>query len=146
MLGAGGVGGDEGQVDLGLDGGRELDLGLLRGVLEALQGHFVALGGEIEALLLLELGDQPFDDALVEIVAAQVGVAVGGLDLDDAFAHFQNGNIEGAAAEVIDGDGFVLFLVEAIASAAAVGSLTMRFTSRPAILPASLVAWRWASL
>ena len=34
----------------------------------------------------------------------------------------------------------------AYANAAAVGSLMMRFTSRPAILPASLVAWRWASL
>ena len=32
------------------------------------------------------------------------------------------------------------------ASAAAVGSLMMRSTSRPAILPASLVAWRWLSL
>ncbi len=32
------------------------------------------------------------------------------------------------------------------ASDAAVGSLMMRFTSRPAILPASLVAWRWSSL
>ena len=32
------------------------------------------------------------------------------------------------------------------ASAAAVGSLTMRSTLRPAIWPASLVAWRWASL
>ena len=31
------------------------------------------------------------------------------------------------------------------ASAAAVGSLTMRRTLRPAIRPASLVAWRWAS-
>jgi len=32
------------------------------------------------------------------------------------------------------------------ANAAAVGSFTMRFTSKPAILPASLVAWRWESL
>ena len=32
------------------------------------------------------------------------------------------------------------------ASAAAVGSLMMRLTSSPAILPASLVAWRWESL
>ena len=32
------------------------------------------------------------------------------------------------------------------ASAAAVGSLMIRFTSRPAIFPASLVAWRCASL
>src|SRR5918997_6769032 len=32
------------------------------------------------------------------------------------------------------------------ASEAAVGSLMMRLTSRPAIRPASLVAWRWSSL
>src|SRR5438309_9387715 len=32
------------------------------------------------------------------------------------------------------------------ASDAAVGSLMMRLTSSPAILPASLVAWRWSSL
>mmetsp|Transcript_41946 Transcript_41946/g.108636 ORF Transcript_41946/g.108636 Transcript_41946/m.108636 type:complete len:317 (-) Transcript_41946:776-1726(-) len=32
------------------------------------------------------------------------------------------------------------------AMAAAVGSFTMRSTSRPAIAPASLVAWRWLSL
>ena len=38
------------------------------------------------------------------------------------------------------------FLSSPYASAAAVGSLMMRRTSRPAILPASLVAWRCASL
>ena len=32
------------------------------------------------------------------------------------------------------------------ASDAAVGSLMMRLTSRPATFPASLVAWRWSSL
>ncbi len=32
------------------------------------------------------------------------------------------------------------------ASAAAVGSLIIRFTSKPAIRPASFVAWRWLSL
>jgi hypothetical protein len=62
----------------------------------------------------LEFGNQPLDDALVEIVAAQVGVAVGGLDFDDAFADFENGDIECTAAEVVHGDGFVLLLVEAV--------------------------------
>ena len=50
VLGAASVGGDEGQVDLGLDGRAELDLGLLGHLLEPLQGHPVA--PQIDALLL----------------------------------------------------------------------------------------------
>ena len=78
------------------------------------KSHLVALRGQVEAFFLLELGNQPLHDALVEVVAAQVGVAVGRLDFDDAFADFENGNIERAAAEVIDGDGLVLLLVEPV--------------------------------
>jgi hypothetical protein len=43
-----------------------------------------------------------------------VGVAVRGLDLHDPFAHFEDGDVEGAAAEVVDRDGLVLLLVEAV--------------------------------
>ena len=112
VLGAGGVGRDERQVDLGLEQGRKLHLGLLGGFLQALQRHLVL--GEIDAVLLLELVDDPVDDALVDVVAAQVGVAVGGLHFDHAVAHFQDRDIEGAAAEVVDGDGFVLLLVQPV--------------------------------
>ena len=84
VLGARGVGGDVGQVDLGGGGRGQLDLRLLRGLLEALQGLLVLR--EVHALVLLELGQQPVDDALVEVVAAQVRVAVGRLDLEHALA------------------------------------------------------------
>ncbi len=40
----------------------------------------------------------------------------------------------------------LFFLSKPKASAEAVGSLMMRSTVRPAIVPASFVAWRWLSL
>ena len=52
--------------------------------------------------------------ALVEVVAAQVRVAVGGLHLDDALADLEDRDVERAAAEVVDGDRLVLLLVEAV--------------------------------
>ncbi len=39
-----------------------------------------------DSLVLLELVADPVDDALVEIVTAEVGVAVGRVDLEDALA------------------------------------------------------------
>ena len=112
VLGTGGVGGDKGQIDVGFEQRGKLHLGLFGSLLEALEGHLVL--GEVDAVFLLELADDPIDDALVDVVAAQVGVAVGGLDFDHAFAHFENRDIEGAAAEIVDGDGFVLLLIEAV--------------------------------
>ena len=103
---------DERQVDVGLEHRRELDLGLLRRFLQTLKRHAVL--AQIDAVALLELGDHPVDDALIEVVAAEVRVAVGRLHLDDALAHFEDRDVERAAAEVVDGDRFVLLLVEAV--------------------------------
>ncbi len=94
--------GDEGQVDLRLLRRGELDLRLLRGLVEALQR--VLVGGEVDALVFLELGDQPLDDRFVPVVAAEVVVAGGRLHLEDAVADFEHRDVEGAAAEVEDED------------------------------------------
>src|SRR5438270_3889276 len=103
---------DERQVDLRLHHGRQLHLGLLGGFLEALQRHRIL--GEVDALVALELPDQPFDDARVEVVAAQVRVAVGGLHLEHALRELEHGNVVGAAAQVVDGDFLFLLLVEPV--------------------------------
>ena len=84
VLGAGGVGGDIGQVDVGGGHAGELNLGLLSSLLETLHSHLVV--AQVDALALLELGNQVVDDALVEVVAAQMGVAGRGQDLDDTVA------------------------------------------------------------
>src|SRR3989442_1609538 len=106
------VGGDERQVDLRLHRRRQLDLGPLRRLLQPLQRHLVL--AEVDAVLPLELLRDPVHHALVEIVAAQVRVAVGGLDLEHALADLEHRDVEGAAAQVVDGDRLVLLLVEAV--------------------------------
>ena len=88
--------------------GGELDLGALGRIAQPLQRHLVAFAAQVQALVFLELFDQPVHDALVDVVAAQVRVAVGGLHFDHAFADLQNRDVERAAAEVVDGDRFVL--------------------------------------
>ena len=113
VLRALGGGGDEGQVDRRLLDGRELDLGLLGRFLQALQGHLVVR--QVDALGVLERLDEPVDDPLVPVVAAEVGVAGGRLHLEDALADLEDRDVEGAAAEVEDEDRLVgAFLVEAV--------------------------------
>src|SRR5205807_4993399 len=57
------------------------------------------------------LGDV-VDDDLVEVVAAQVRIAVGGFHFKDAVADVQDRDVEGAAAQVEDRDLLVLLLFQ----------------------------------
>ena len=90
---------------------RDSLLGLLRGLLQALQGDLVL--GQVRTGLGLHLLQQPVHDPLVPVVAAQAVVAGGGADLDGGevvlvLADLQQGDVEGAAAEVEDEDELVL--------------------------------------
>jgi len=101
---------------------------------------------EVDPLVLLELGEEPVGDPLVDVVASEVGVAVGRLHLDDALAHLENRDVEGAAAEVVDGDRLVLLLVEAVGERRGGRLVDEALDFSPAICPASFVACRCASL
>ena len=80
---------DVGQVDLCAVGAAELDFGLFSPFLEALQCHGILTQVQ-SAILLLELCDEPVDDGLVKVVAAEVGVAIGGQHLEDAVSQFED--------------------------------------------------------
>src|SRR6266545_3689574 len=79
--------GDERQVDGGLGHLGQLDLGLLGGLLQPLEGH--AVSRQVHAVGVLELLHHPVDDSLVPVIATEVCVTVGGLDLEDPFADLQ---------------------------------------------------------
>src|SRR5690606_20462060 len=51
---------------------------------------------------------------LIDIIAAKVSIAVGGLHLDYTVAHFKDRDIEGATTEVVDGNHFIGLFVEAV--------------------------------
>ena len=92
--------GDEGQGDRRARHPRELDLGLLGGFAQPLQR--LAIAAQIEAMLLREGIGHPVDDAPIPVIAAQLGVAAGGLDIKDAVGDAQHRDIEGATAEIED--------------------------------------------
>ncbi len=101
------------EVDGGALRAGELDLRLLRSLTQTLQGHLVL--GQIDAVLSLELVDQPSDDALVPVVATEVVVTGGCANLDDTVADFEQGDVEGAATEVEDQNGLLgVTLVESV--------------------------------
>ncbi len=57
--------------------------------------------------LFFKLVEHPVQDRVVEVVAAQVGIAIGRKHFEDAIADFEDGDIECSAAKVEDGDFFV---------------------------------------
>ena len=112
MARAVGVRGDEGQVDVGAHDAGQLNLGFFGRFLQTLQCHAVL--AQVHAVGALELFSNVIDDALVKVVAAQAGVAVGGQHLKDAVADFQQRYVEGAAAQVVHEDFLAAFLIQAV--------------------------------
>src|ERR1700733_8349591 len=112
LLRTGRIGGDERQIDFGLRGRGQFNLGLFGGLFQALQGKLVV--AQVDALLFLEFIGQIVDQPHVEIFAAQERVAVGRLHFKHAVADLQHRDVEGAAAEIVYGDGAGFRLVETV--------------------------------
>ncbi|SKZ97189.1 NAD-specific glutamate dehydrogenase [Mycobacteroides abscessus subsp. abscessus] len=112
VLGTVRVSSDEGQVDLRLRHRGQLDLGLLRGLEEALQ--CLRILAQIDVLGTLEFVGEVVHQAPVEVVAAEVGVAGRGPNLDYALTDVEQTHIERAAAQVEHQYGFMDLLVHAV--------------------------------
>ena len=94
------------QVDFRRRGAGKFDFGLFGSFLQALHGHGV--GREVGTFVVLELLNEPVDDHVVEVVTAEVRIAVGRKHFKHAAAEFQDGNIKRTAAEVKHGNLHVL--------------------------------------
>ena len=106
------------QVDLRGGRGRQFDLRLLGGLLQTLQGHRVLT--QVDLVLGLERLGHVVDQHVVEVIASEVRIAVGGLHLENAVAQFEDRNIERSAAQVVHGDLLVAgLLVETVGHDAA---------------------------
>ena len=100
VLGPRGVGGDEGKVDVCRRRTRQLALGLLGGFPQALDSELVSR--QVDARVGLELLHEVLQESVVKVLASQESVPVGGLDLKDAAAHLEDGDVERASSEVVD--------------------------------------------
>ncbi len=98
---------------------------------------------QILAPLRLQIFQRDAQQTVIDIVSAQMGIAVSRQHFEDPVVQLQNRDIERAAAQVINGNDAFLPLIETIGQRGAVGSFTSRKTSSPAMRPASRVACLW---
>ena len=112
VLGAGGIRGDEGQVHIGLGHAGKVAFRFLGGLLQTLVRHLIL--AKVDAVGLLEVIGHVVEQALIKVIAAQVVVTGSGQYLLYAVAHFDDGNIESTAAQVVDHDLLLVFLIDAV--------------------------------
>ena len=103
---------DKGKVDVRCGGGRKLLFRFLSSLFQSLKSHLVI--GEIHALRPLELSQHIVGDLLIKIVAAQLVVAGCRQHFNYAVADLNNGHVERTAAQVINHDLLLFFIVQAI--------------------------------
>ncbi|QGI60123.1 hypothetical protein CEK27_004094 [Fusarium fujikuroi] len=112
VLGTRGVGSDERKVDIGRERRRKLDLGLLSSLTDTLDSH--AVTRQVNARGLLEVLDKVADEVDIEILTTEVGVTVGGLDLEDTVLDLEDRDIEGTTTKIVDSDNAVSLLLKTV--------------------------------
>ena len=88
-----------GEVNLCRGAARKLDFSLLCCLFQTLHSHRVF--AEVDAVFALEVSSQPVDNNVVEVVTAEVGIAIGRFNLKHTVAKLQNRDIEGTTTKVV---------------------------------------------
>ena len=88
---------------------RERDLGFDNGLAQGL--HRFATAPDVKLQIIGNVIHGNGQQAIIDVIAAQVSIAIGGHDLKDAFMELEDGDIEGAATQIVDGDNAVFLLI-----------------------------------
>ena len=70
--------------------------------------------GEVFTPFRLQIFERDAQQAVVDVVAAQMRIAIGGEHFEDAFLQLEDRDVEGATAQIVDGDDAFLALVEPV--------------------------------
>ena len=90
----------------------EGDLGVDDGFAELLDDFGV--GADVGAEVAADVVEGDGGEEEVDVVSTEMSIPAGGDDFEDAVVELEDGDVEGAAAEVVDGDDAVFLLVEAV--------------------------------
>ena len=90
------IGSNKRQIDISRSHGAKLDLSLFSRLDKTLRTHFIF--GKVNAIIALEFGNHPIKNFPVEVVAAQMSIAVSRQHVKKMFAKFQNRHVESSAA------------------------------------------------
>ena len=122
------------ELDVGLVVTRERNLCRLCSIANALDGD--AIEAEIHAVLRVEVLEHKLHQAVVKVHAAEEGVSPRGDDLVDPSLDVDDRDVEGASAQVIDGDALVQSLAQAVDQRSRGRLVEDAKTSKPAMRPA----------
>ena len=104
--------------------------------------HGFARMRNVLAPFRLNVFERNADQPVVDIIAAKMRVAVRCEDFENAIVQLQDRDIEGAAAEIIDGYDSLFALIEAVGERCRGGFVHQpQILRAPAMRPASRVAW-----
>ena len=91
---------------------RELNLGIDGLLAQCL--YRAGISTQIDTMLGVDFVERDSEEQVVDVVAAEMGVAVGGLHFKNSVAELEDGDVECASAEIVDGNGSLFGAIESV--------------------------------